>query len=304
MFDEAAGQAGAAGIDAAANIEVNTGAQTQVAAEEKAEKIIYGKQEKEPVAETHLASGENKEVNAKSLEERQAEFEALIKGEYKDLYDGRVQGIINRRFSDAKNMEKQVKSANEITNLLSMKYGVNSDDIEGLKKAIEEDDTYWEDAAEKANLSVEQFKHMKKMETEITALRRAQEEAERITQKEQIFSKWNQEAEGLKNFYPGFDLDMELRNENFLNLLGAGIDMKTTFETIHHDELMTGAMSYTAQQVAKKQADAIKSGQMRPTENGISSRAAVTVKKDPNTLTHQDFVEIRRQVQNGKRIEF
>ena len=306
MFDgEASGAAGSGASDIAG---VSTGVQSQAAAEKMAEanvKVIYGKPAEEVESEglepeNHLASGENaeSETKVKSPEERQTEFEALIKGEYKDLFEGRVRSIMGRRIPEAKKLEKQVQSTSEVMNLISLKYGIDADKIDDLKKAIEEDDTYWEDAAEKENLTVAQFKHMKKMEAENAALRRAQEEAQRITQKEQVFSKWTQEAEGLKNFYPKFDLNEELQNEQFLKLLGAGIDMKTSFETIHHNELLTGAMSFTAKSVAKKQADAIRSGQMRPTENGISSRAAVVVKRDPDKLTHEDFVEIRKQLRN------
>ena len=203
-----------------------------------------------------------------------------------------------------KGLEKQVQSATEIMELMSLKYGVDATDAAALKKAIEEDDSYWEEAAERENLSVEQYKRLKKMEAENATLRRAREEAERNSQKEQIFAKWTAEAEGVKNFYPGFDLNEELQNEQFWRLLGAGIDMRTTYETIHHNEILTGAMSYTAKQVAKKQADAIKSGHMRPSENGISSRAAVTVKTDPSKLTHDDFLAIKRRVQAGETIAF
>lgn len=301
MFDGAAGAAAAAPVATG----VNTGAAPQAAAGEQAETgkevVIYGKPPEELNPENQPATGEGEEL---SPEEREAAFEELIKGEYKDLYDNRVQSIISRRLGDVKGLEKQVQSATEIMELMSLKYGVDATDAAALKKAIEEDDSYWEEAAERENLSVEQYKRLKKMEAENATLRRAREEAERNSQKEQIFAKWTAEAEGVKNFYPGFDLNEELQNEQFWRLLGAGIDMRTTYETIHHNEILTGAMSYTAKQVAKKQADAIKSGHMRPSENGISSRAAVTVKTDPSKLTHDDFLAIKRRVQAGETIAF
>lgn len=307
MFDGAAGAAaGAAAAPAATG--VNTGAAPQAAAGEQAETgkevVIYGKPPEELNPENQPATGEGIETKNESPEERQAAFEKLIKEEYKDLFDSRVQSIIGRRLGDVKGLEKQVQSANEIMELMSLKYGVDATDTAALKKAIEEDDTYWEEAAEKENLSVEQYKRMKKMEAENATLKREREEAERNSQKEQVFAKWSAEAETVKNFYPGFDLNTELQNEQFLRLLGAGIDMRTTYETIHHDEIMTGVMSYTAKQVAKKQADAIKSGHMRPAENGISSRAAVTVKRDPSKLTAEDMKEIAKRVRAGETITF
>lgn len=305
LFD---GAAGAAAAGAPGDGGVNTGGLPQDAAGDMADttepEVIYGKPTEELDPENHPASGENKPEAEKDPKEREAEFDKLIKGEYKDLFDGRVKNIIQRRLPDVKTLESQVQSHQDIFSLMGAKYGVDASDTAALKKAIEEDDSYWEDAAEQEGLSVEQYKKLKKMEAENAALKRAQEEAERNTQKEQVFAKWESEAQEIKNFYPRFDLETELQNEQFLRLIGAGIDMKTSYETIHHDDILTGAMSYTAKEVARRQADAIKAGTLRPVENGISARAPVTVKRDPGSLTAEDMREIAKRVRAGETISF
>lgn len=305
LFD---GAAGAAAAGAPGDAGVNTGVLPQDAAGDVAEttepEVIYGKPPEE-IDPNHPANGEiEPEVAEKTVKEREAEFDKLIKGEYKDLFDGRVKNIIQRRLPDVKALESQVQSHQDIFALMGAKYGVDAADTAALQKAIEEDDSYWEDAAENEGLTVDQYKKLKKMEAENAALKRAQIEAEQNTQKEQVFAKWESEAQAIKNFYPRFDLETELQNEQFLRLLGAGIDMRTSYETIHHDDILTGAMSYTAKEVARRQADAIKAGTLRPVENGISARAPVTVKRDPNSLTAADMREIAKRVRAGETISF
>ena len=283
LFDGEAGAAGApvAGAQAAG---------AQAAGTQAAEPtVLYGKQpgtqEEEPP-------------------DRNKAFEDLIKGEYKDLYSERVKKEVARRTKGMDALKTQLDSQKEILNLLGTKYGVDASDMSAVKKAMEEDHTYWEQAAEREGLTVEQYKRFKRMEAENASLRAAEEERKRLTQREQVFSEWNRQAEELKAIYPSFDLGEEMQNESFGRLLGAGIDVRTAYEAVNHEKLTAGAMAYTAQAVAKKQADAIRSGQARPMENGISSRAAVEVKADVSKLTDKDMDEIVRRVRNGERIEF
>lgn len=261
--------------------------------------VIYGKPAEESNPENHVASEEDT-----AGEGREAAFEALIKGEYKDLYDARMQGELSRRFKTVEGLKNQLQNQKEIMDLIGLRYGVDAADINALKKAMDEDSTYWEEAAEREGLTVEQYKKIKRMEAENAELKRAKQEQERLTQRNETFSRWNSQAEELKTVYPNFNLESEIQNEQFVKLLGAGIDMRTAYEAINHDRLMEGAMAFTAQKVAKQQADAIRSGQARPTENGVSSRAAATVKRDPAKLTTKDFREIERRVAAGERISF
>lgn len=259
--------------------------------------VIYGKPTETQDPDNHVANGE-------SSEERTKAFEDLIKGEYKDLYDERVKKEIYRRLGDKKKLENQLKTQKEVLDLIGMKYGVDSSDMDGMRKAMEEDKSYWEEAAEREGLTVEQYKKFRQMEAENRSLREAKEERERITQREKAFAEWEKQAEELRAVYPSFSLQEEIQNPDFQKLLGVGINMRTAYEAVNHERLTAGAMAFTAQAVAKKQADAIRSGQARPIENGISSRGAVEIKADPSKLTRKDMQEIARRVRNGEIIRF
>lgn len=241
-----------------------------------------------------------------------AEFEELIKGKYKDQFGKRTQKIINDRFKETKSLEAKASNADKlapIMDLLASKYGVDSTDVDKLVKAVQEDDSYYEDEALDKGLTVKQLKEMKALERENAEFKRQAEAQQRQVRTNQIMDQWSQQANDTAKVYPGFDLNAELSNQEsgqrFQDLLRSGIDVRTAFEVIHKDELISGAMRYTAQQVAAKTAADIRTRGQRPVENGSSKRGAVEVRKsDPRQLTKADREEIARRVLRGEKISF
>ena len=191
--------------------------------------------------------------------------------------------------------------------LLANKYGVDGKDVDALVKAIEEDDSYYEDEAIQKGLTVEQLKKQKALERENAEFKRAREEAERRQNADRIYAQWQQQGEDTKRFYPNFNFQAEVTNaetsSRFLDLLRAGVDVRTAYEVVHKDELIAGAMQYTAQTIQQKTVNDIRARGMRPAENGTAgNNAAVTVKTDPTKFTKKDREEISRRVMLGERI--
>nr|DAX17823.1 MAG TPA: Transcription initiation factor TFIID subunit, DNA, Nuclear [Caudoviricetes sp.] len=276
--------------------------------------VRYGKQADgaSPAAEGSPAADSETSVTSDTALDKRAAFDELIKGEYKDVFAERTQQIINARFKQTKALEEQaerLKTLSPVLDMIASRYGVDASDAEALAKAIEEDDSYYEAEASEKGLTVEQLKHMKRMERENAAFKRAAEEAQRRRQAEQTLAIWNQQAEDCKRFYGNFDLAEECSNpgtgQRFLGLLQSGIDVKTAYEVIHKDDIIGGAMQYTAQAIQKKTVDDIRARGMRPAENGGGGNAAAIItKKDVNSLTKKDREEISRRVMRGERIEF
>ena len=79
--------------------------------------------------------------------DRNAEFEKLIKGEYKDLYDARMQDTIQKRLKGSKEIVDKYNALQPVLELLGKKHGVDASDIEALTKAIQDDDSYYEEEA-------------------------------------------------------------------------------------------------------------------------------------------------------------
>lgn len=277
-------------------------------------KIQYGKQEGS-AQDTQAVQKDAQEpetiVTADTQEARKAEFEKLIKGDYKDLFDERAQRIIDARFKEVKTLEAKAAQSETLAPVLDMlasKYGVDGKDVAALVKAIEEDDGFYEEEALKKGLTVEQLKYMRKVERENAEFRRTAEERQRIENADRIYAQWQQQSESCKAMYPAFDLRAECSHaetgERFLGLLKSGVDVQTAFEVVHKDELIGGAMQYTAQAIQEKTINDIRARGLRPSENGGGGNgAAAIVKTDPRTFTKKDREEISRRVMRGERIE-
>lgn len=290
--------------DGAASAEtgVNTAAAGQMKGRNPLSEVRYGKQEEE--VQDAAAQEPETIVTTKTAEERAAEFENLIKGDYKDLFDSRVQNIVQNRLKSSKAAEEQLNNLRPVLDMLSSKYGVDATDIQALSKAVESDNSFWEEEAAKQGMTVEQVKEVHRMRRENEQFRRAQEELERQKGIQQIQAKWNQESEEAKRFYPNFDFSVETQNPDFIDLLKAGVSVKTAYEVVHKDDIIGGAMQFTAQEVRQKVVNDIQARGKRPTENGVSSQAGVVTKKDVNSLTKKDREEIERRVMRGERISF
>lgn len=239
-----------------------------------------------------------------TLEARKAEFEKLIKSEYKDLFDERIQTIINKRFGETKKLESRLEKISPLMQMLADKYGVNPADTDKLVKAIEDDDSYYEQEATEKGLTVEQLKEFKRMERENARFRAAQEELERRQKADEVYAQWMQQAEEVKALYPSFDLQEELQNENFLKMLTAGVDLKAAYQALHMHDILGGAMQYTAQTVQKQIVENIRARASRPPENGLDAQPGVVVKNDVAKLDKADRREIARRAQRGEVITF
>lgn len=236
--------------------------------------------------------------------DRNAEY-AKLKSEYKDLYDAEVQNILTKRLAKQKETVDKYDALSPTLELLAKKYGVDSTDINALNRAIEEDDAYYEEEALEKGVTVEQLKEIKKMEKENAELKKQMREQEVRKNADRLYAKWMKQAESMKSVYPSFDLQKEMQNPKFVDLLKVpSIDVRTAYEVIHKDEIMPAAMQFTAKTVEQKLTNKIIANGARPTENGISSQSASVTKSDVSQLTKADRQEVLRRVARGEKISF
>ena len=264
--------------------------------------VKYGIQEDS----VQTANVQNDTTATESVQQpdRNAEFERLIKGEYKDLYDARVQDTIQKRLKGSKENEAKLNALSPTLELLAKKYGVDANNIEALNKAIEEDDAYYEEEALEKGVTVEQLKEIKKMEKENAELKRRMQEQANKEKGAQLYAQWMEQGKATQNIYPSFDLRAEMQNPKFVDLLKSNIDVRTAYEVIHKDEIIPAAMQFTAKAVEQKLTNKIIANGARPTENGISSQSAAVTKSDVSQLSKADRAEIIRRVARGEKIRF
>lgn len=236
--------------------------------------------------------------------DRNAEFEKLIKGEYKDLYDARVQDTVQKRLRGSKDTVDKYNAISPVLPLLAQKYGVDPADAAALAKAIENDNALYEREAAAHGMDVETYKKYEQMRRQNEAFRTQMEDQNRREHAAQQYTAWMEQADEAKAIYPQLDLEAEVKNPQFMRLLNAGVDVGSAYLVIHKDEVIPAAMQHVAQSVEQKLAGKIAAGGSRPAENGMTPQNGAVVKNDVSTMTKLDRAEINRRVARGEKISF
>lgn len=302
LFAEGGGAAGSAGGDG--GTAQGTGVTAPAAGVPKGVKgnplagTVYGVQQQEsaPAAEVQQQTTEQIDPNA--------EFEKLIKGQYKQQYDAKVQNTIRSRLKGTQETVDKYNALSPMLEMLGKKYGVDPTDAAALSKAIQDDDSFYEEEASRLGMDVAQLKKVRSVERENEELRRQMQQRQSRDNADRQYAAWMNQAEAAKQLYPQINLKAELQNPTFVSLLRSNIDVKTAYEVVHKDEIIPAAMQFAARKVQSNMAKAIASGSQRPAENGASSGSAAVVKSDVSQLDKRDLKEIARRVANGERISF
>lgn len=289
MFDGASSGAGD-GDSSASGVTNSTAASANG---NNLENVVYGKQPNDP----------NSVANA---EDAKAKYDSYRKGEGKQFIDKDIETAIRRRFKDYNTLKESNTKMQNVMSALATRYGIDANDTDALSKAIADDDSYYEKAADNANMSVEQYKKMMRLEAENAELQRIRAEEANRAEFNRRYAEWSAQAEGAKTVYPNLDLNAEMQNKDFFDLVNRGIDVKTAFEVIHKDEIINGAVSVTAQRTAQavqqQTVNNIRTKGLRPNESAGSAQSGFVPKTDPSKWTKKDRQEIERRVMKGEKI--
>ena len=292
----AAGGAGDGGTAQGQGVKAGAASQQTGAKGNPLAAVKYGIQQEESAPAAEVQSTTEPDPNA--------EFEKLIKGQYKAQYDAKVQDTLQKRLKNTKETVEKFTALQPTIEILARKYGVDAGDIEALNKAIEDDDSYFEQEAMEKGMSVKQLKEFRTIERENADLRQQMQERQKQESANRLYSQWIQQAEETKKVYPGFDLNSEMENDKFRELLQSNVNVRTAYEVLHMNEIIPAAMQFSAKTVESNLAKKIASGASRPAENGMNSGSAAVVKSDVSQLSKADRQEIIRRVQRGEKIRF
>ena len=152
----------------------------------------------ENVAISTPQTGEEKSLDAEVKRDKDAEFEALIKNEFKEQFAKKVQKIISKRLREVKSVKDEKDTLTE------------EKKTELIKRLI------WENRQLKAHFEEEKKNAEVKSRTDEL---RAQ-------------------AEETKAAYPDFDFEAEIKNPEFARLLKAGVKVKDAYEVINIDAIL------------------------------------------------------------------
>lgn len=305
LFAEGGGAAGGDGGSAAATGEATQAEQRLPARGKKRENplanVTYGRQ---PQAQQQ-ESAPTDAAGQKETEE--ASFEDLIKGRYKQDFEKRVQGIVQERLRGSR--DREAKTA-PIIEQIAKRYGMDhkADDfsLEALSDAIAGDTSQYEEEALEKGLPVEAVAKLHKLEHMEERQRQQAEARAQQTQIQRHLEGMVRQSEQLKELYPNFDLQAELRNPAFVKLTapGVGVDVRTAYEVVHREEMRGAEMRFAAEKAAQRVSASVAANAKRPAENGVKGSGAAVTKTDPSKLTREDRAEIRRRVNSGEKIYF
>lgn len=254
-------------------------------------KVVYGKN----------VTDNNDEGETDEPETRPT-FDELIEGEYKDEFSKKTQEIVKSRIKNIKGAEDNMLALAPALSVLAEKYGVkDAQDIPALVKAIMDDDALYEQEASDRGIDIATLKHIKTIEAENKAFAEAMKQQEKNTQNMEAWQEILRQSDALKEYYPDFDIDMEMQNEDFGHLVAVGVPVKTAFEVVHHDELQAQMAGIVAKNTARKVANSVKANKKRTGEAG-SSGQSVQVRRDPKSWTNEERDDIYERVLNGEKI--
>lgn len=295
----AAGDGGAGqgtGVTGAAAVSQNKGVKSNPLAN-----VIYGKQTEESAPAAEVQKESQTQPESVDLE---AEFEELINGKYKVPFQSRTQNIVRQRVKDSNEIVEKFNTLSPSLEVLAEKYGVDANDIAALAKAIEDDDSLYEEAALENGRTATEEKKFSKLERQNKRLLQQINDRNQKEQADRQMAVWEQQASKARKTYPNLDLNVEAKNPKFRQLLGAGVDVETAYFAIHKDDIIGGAMQHTAQKVAEKITNDIIAGSKRPAENGMSSQSAAVTKIDPSLMTREQRRALIKRSAGGETIRF
>lgn len=269
--------------------------------------VIYGKQSEDLNAENNQNNSGSGNPN-KQTEEGEVDYKKewdKLKNDpkYRAIYDSEVQGFIKDRFKDHKELQGKGVRYDQMFEILSRKYQITDENelLVALQKDVLESEAF-----EKGIEDPQNYAEVQMLKAENERLRTEHKnEIERQKMNAKI-EDWIEQGRKLQEQYPAFNLQNEVNaNPKFLQLIEAGIDVKTAYEVSNPNAIQEQKQAIE-KQAEQKVVNQIKNRQNRPKEAGLSNNnnQNVITKKSVHELTKEDRAEIRRRVARGERIVF
>lgn len=215
-------------------------------------------------------------------------------------YNREMQAIVQARLRTAKASQEAMSKLAPALEVLARKYGLDpaNPDYDALAKAVNDEDSFYEDKALQMGVSVETAKKMDQMERESARQQRQQQMTLEQQKFQQHFLKLEQQGQAMKAIFPKFDLQTELRNPAFARMTSpnVGISVEDAYYAVHRQEIQAAAMQVTAQKTAQKISNSIQAGSRRPTESGASAQAPSVTTFDYRAASKDQRNALKRQI--------
>ena len=220
-------------------------------------------------------------------------------------YNREMQQVIQRRLRGSKQAKEQLDKLTPALELLAGQYGldIHGDgfDVQTLADAVTGDAKYYEGKAAELGTTVETAMRVDRMERQAEAARRQAEQGLEQQRLQQHFLHLQQQAEQMRQLFPGFDLQAELDNPVFARMTSPEINLpvQDAYYAVHRQQLQQTAMEVAAQKTAQKMSNAIAAGQRQPVENGLGQQPATQAALDYRSMTKQQREMLKQQIRQA-----
>ena len=247
-------------------------------------------------------------------------FDDLVKGEYKQDFDKKVQDILHKRFREDDARRERDGKIDQLLCTLGELTGVTADeaggyDPEALRKALLGNTGIVDAVAMEAGVGSEQYLAQLQMRTENASMRRqldtmrqTRQQQEQEARSRQAFDALQQEAAQLQSIYPQLDFAglmqdaQAVRTLQALQAAGANSPVRTVWEAMHRDEILSGVAQAAQQRGMQQVAASVAANGKRPQENGGTPQGGILTGMDVKNLSRQQRQDIRRRVARGEKI--
>lgn len=256
-------------------------------------------------AETSAAS------DAENLDE---EYRELVNTKFKAQHSRTVSAIVKDRLKNSKQqlaaLQAEHAASNErLTELLDL---AGVDDVDGLKKVLETAKSrHIEEESIRRGVPTDDVKReeekdaaLRKSQREKAALQAQIETFEREKHENRIKASWRAQAEEVKKKYPEFDLETELENPEFFDLITNGKPIEKAYTYVHLDEISSDLMKYGAKKGAEVTAGRFAANAQRPVEGAISKSGSGVPLTDVKSMTREERQALIKRAAHGEIIRF
>lgn len=245
-------------------------------------------------AQGRRRSGESGQ-QAESGEEPTPEEWAEAKKRFAKFYGNDVQSAVKDRFKNQDDANKKLESMNPMLEALMKKTGAES--VEELQNLILNDDSLYQEEADAMGMPVEQYKVYKQLQDEHEQRIKEDERAQQRQALEKHVTSIRQQADELKQLFPGFDLNKEMENPEFIKMTQpGGVSVEQAFFALHGKELIPELMAYGVQTGKEQISRSIQANQARPIEGAsLRGSAGASVRLDTENMSDERYEEIKRR---------
>lgn len=249
------------------------------------------------------------ENTAKTVEE---EFDELIKGKFKDQYGKKVQSAIAERFKNQKETNAEVDKLRGAVSALAARYGLDSEDIDGVISAMDKDDELYEKEALRTNSTpeaikerIKQARDTKSTKDEVERLRSELKDRDNRDKAREDAKRWATEAKDTVKKYQNFNLLEELKNKDFVKFLNDGMNVTQAFEHAHLDEILSAQMKAVEKRTTENVTRTVANNRGRIAEGARSPHASVPAQNrvDLRNMRDEDFEKIEKLVNSGVTVD-